>query len=200
MCVSIGLLYMSTSSYFSQKENRDLSPLESEINDARKRDSATRAKAVEQDEAEKVETEKEQSHKGTLMESGIHDNILKEMQKLLVQCLDEANREKETLQNEITEKERELSSAKDEKVELYTQLQSEKKRVAQLEVKNHVKLCMHDNSTTYVGVKKHCVQAVIFDGCVDTIPIHREATNSLMHILSQINFHLLIGWYVKIPL
>lgn len=141
-CVSIGLLYMSTSSYFSQKENRDLSPLESEINDARKRDSATRAKAVEQDEAEKVETEKEQLHKGTLMESGIHDNILKEMQNLLVQCLDEANREKETLQNEITEKERELSSAKDEKVELYTQLQSEKKRVAQLEVKNHVEI-MH---------------------------------------------------------
>lgn len=84
-----------------------------------------------------METEKEQLHKRTHMEGGIHGNILKEMQNLLVQYLDEAKREKNILQNEVAEKMREIISAKDKTAELHTHLQSEKERVAQLEVKRY---------------------------------------------------------------
>ena len=96
-----------------EKKEKELSALEKEFNNVRKRGHATRAKATKmQDEAKKLEREKEQLQKeAKRMESEIH--VLKKMQDLHAQSLEEASREKEELQNLIAEKERELKAAQD---------------------------------------------------------------------------------------
>ena len=107
-------------------KEKQLSALKAELNAAKKRGSITRARAaLVRDEIKKLERKKEQLQGETKRtESELH--ILKKMENLHVQSLNEAQQEKEKLQSLIAEKEKEFRAAHDKLEEKENELRGHK--------------------------------------------------------------------------
>ena len=116
-------------------KDRELLALEMEFNKAKRRGSATRAKVVKmRDEAKALEREKEQLQK-EMKRMEYEIRTLKRMQNLHLLSLDETNRKKEDLQNQIAEKGRELRAVYDRLEEKEKELREHKMEVEKLRMR-----------------------------------------------------------------